>query len=943
MIPHSGVLLKMADGLVVSGWHPRYFVIRGSTLQYFTNARDARPKEIIDLNGAIVSWIGDHADQSNCIHVIPAVHRPLHVASASLEESRQWLRWLQEAADPQAYMDVALAKEASMTLPQDPPRSSVPSCPGLDIPKDISHKFIEAAHAMQQAVAAVDSGSVSSDLGLSLVDVRSGVSTYSPIKNAKLIGPLVLALVGFLLMAAALLLRDTTVTVLVTALALVYGYRTNREMSQSGHKRKSSSKAAHSFTISTVSIPSLVPLGGLNWLLDGTRMGMWIPGSVSTFTNRNPSSSSDELVVVTPVSVFVADRVWWDVDGAVVCVLAVSSPGVYHGWCIRRTETGSLVIYIQNGKFGSGNILTGFSAIVALYGNHEGEGVPRLVSGEWKRGLAGVLERDKKGKKNHESLLLPILKGITRLSLSSRDIGFSGSVSPLAGISSLFGSVGHVSAPGPLTSLLIFEAILNAMVPAAKLLGGSVQWTKQHPIAGSTQLCWVGPAQAHWEVSDSSRKNTGLWAISNVGISGPRWSIRGKDFKYAIFGGDRVMKIAFSGCLEIREEEKIWKISLPSLLVGFNGSVVWEGLLRVSTESDSVVGKIMNGSIIGSVMNGSGQKTGNIHGHWLEHLYVDTTLLWTAGLVESNVVTMTPPGESEVAPPLTISHPPVPRMSSADEAAFEVIEVLRAQIPQLAQPRFSDQYLYRFARARHFKIEDTKKMVLAHIEWLEEHQVDSLMSSFEYPELPQVKAAFPHGYHGVDKHGRPIYISRLAKTNQDAMFQVTTWERFIKFWIHSYEDLIWKKIPACEAKGGKNPVNPNLPVPSSLCALQTLTILDVKGIGISQLSSKVREFISITSKLASDNYPEILGTMYIVNSPSMFPAIWGGIKSMIDPGTREKIHVVKSSQTKDKLLEIISPYQLPFFLGGDCKCAEGTVGDDTDFGCLSSDKGPWNM
>jgi hypothetical protein len=286
-------------------------------------------------------------------------------------------------------------------------------------------------------------------------------------------------------------------------------------------------------------------------------------------------------------------------------------------------------------------------------------------------------------------------------------------------------------------------------------------------------------------------------------------------------------------------------------------------------------------------------------------------------------------------------------MSSADEEASYFIQSLRSKLHAELEKfpnRFSDQYLFRFSKARNFDLVQTSAMLKQHIAWAEHHQIQHSLS-FVYPELSLVQQAFPHGYHGIDKWGRPVYISRLAKTNQEALFMATNWERFTKYWIQSYEGLILKKIPECEKLGFKNPHLPGLPPPSSLAPLQTLTILDIKGIGLSQLNSRVREFISVTSKIASENYPEILGAMYIVNSPTVFPMIWNAIKGMIDPGTRAKTHVINAKHTKEKLLEVIAPDQLPFFLGGACKCLPNDPsheGEDSDFGCLSSNKGPWN-
>jgi hypothetical protein len=120
-----------------------------------------------------------------------------------------------------------------------------------------------------------------------------------------------------------------------------------------------------------------------------------------------------------------------------------------------------------------------------------------------------------------------------------------------------------------------------------------------------------------------------------------------------------------------------------------------------------------------------------------------------------------------------------------------------------------------------------------------------------------------------------------------------------------------------------------------------VTIVDLKGVGLGHFTAKAREFLAVTSKISSNNYPEILGSMYVVNTPGIFPMIWNQVKSILDPGTRAKIHLINSKQTREKLLEVIDADQLPCFLGGDCKCDANAGGDDTDYGCLSSDRGPW--
>ncbi|KAK1302510.1 hypothetical protein QJS10_CPB12g00052 [Acorus calamus] len=86
-------------------------------------------------------------------------------------------------------------------------------------------------------------------------------------------------------------------------------------------------------------------------------------------------------------------------------------------------------------------------------------------------------------------------------------------------------------------------------------------------------------------------------------------------------------------------------------------------------------------------------------------------------------------------------------------------------------------------------------------------------------------------------------------------------------------------------------------------------------------------------KIDSDNYPETLGRMFIVNAGPGFRLIWNAVKSFLDPKTTSKIHVL-GAKYQSKLLEIINASELPEFLGGTCTCSD-------QGGCLRSDKGPW--
>ena len=71
------------------------------------------------------------------------------------------------------------------------------------------------------------------------------------------------------------------------------------------------------------------------------------------------------------------------------------------------------------------------------------------------------------------------------------------------------------------------------------------------------------------------------------------------------------------------------------------------------------------------------------------------------------------------------------------------------------------------------------------------------------------------------------------------------------------------------------------------------------------LSKQVYNFVQLASKVAQENYPEILGKMFIINAPMLFSGVWAVIKPWIDEKTRNKITIIGSG-FKEKLLEIVS-------------------------------------
>ncbi|KAJ6752549.1 hypothetical protein OIU85_002918 [Salix viminalis] len=240
----------------------------------------------------------------------------------------------------------------------------------------------------------------------------------------------------------------------------------------------------------------------------------------------------------------------------------------------------------------------------------------------------------------------------------------------------------------------------------------------------------------------------------------------------------------------------------------------------------------------------------------------------------------------------------------------------------LLPPGHDDYHtLLRFLKAREFNIDKTIKMWQEMLNWRKEYGTDSILEDFEFDELEEVLQFYPHGYHGVDKEGRPVYIERLGKAHPSKLMRITTIERYLKYHVQEFERAIQEKFSACSVASKRR-----------ICS--TTTILDVQGLGIKNFTRTSATLLGAMTKIDSNYYPETLHRMFIVNAgPGFKKMLWPAAQKFLDAQTIAKIQVLEP-RSLPKLLEVIESNQLPDFLGGSCSCSAG--------GCLRSSKGPWN-
>ncbi|XP_047312983.1 phosphatidylinositol/phosphatidylcholine transfer protein SFH9 [Impatiens glandulifera] len=259
-----------------------------------------------------------------------------------------------------------------------------------------------------------------------------------------------------------------------------------------------------------------------------------------------------------------------------------------------------------------------------------------------------------------------------------------------------------------------------------------------------------------------------------------------------------------------------------------------------------------------------------------------------------------------------------------DEKEEEAVNAFRQELMAnyLLLSRHDDYHtMLRFLKARKFDLDKSIQMWADMLNWRKENRVDTIIQDFIYEEREEVQKYYPHGYHGIDKEGRPVYIERLGKVEPSKLMNVTTVDRFLKYHVQGFEKTFAEKFPACSVMAKRH-------------IYSTTTILDVHGVNWMTFGKVAHDLIMRMQKIDGDNYPETLNQMYIVNSGNGFKLLWNTIKSFLDPRTTAKIHVL-GKQFQSKLLEVIDSSELPDFLGGTCHCPH-------EGGCLGSNKGPWN-
>jgi phosphatidylinositol/phosphatidylcholine transfer protein len=189
----------------------------------------------------------------------------------------------------------------------------------------------------------------------------------------------------------------------------------------------------------------------------------------------------------------------------------------------------------------------------------------------------------------------------------------------------------------------------------------------------------------------------------------------------------------------------------------------------------------------------------------------------------------------------------------------------------------------------------------------------------EFPHYDRLIKCYPHNiHHKTDKKGQPLSLERIGHTDPAALTKLLTLEQLLEYQFYHLENKAALVARLSRERG---------------VVMRVSKVLDLSGLGIRALHRQGLSYLQTCIRMGQDNYPEMLGNLYIINAPWLFKSLWAIVKPWLEPATLEKITVLGADYAT-VLRERIDPNDLPDWAGGECTdCKDGCVVDiDPDTG-----------
>lgn len=197
------------------------------------------------------------------------------------------------------------------------------------------------------------------------------------------------------------------------------------------------------------------------------------------------------------------------------------------------------------------------------------------------------------------------------------------------------------------------------------------------------------------------------------------------------------------------------------------------------------------------------------------------------------------------------------------------------------------------------------------LQWRVDNGVNYLLR-VPHRDFDVIKKYYPHYFHFKDLQGRPVYWELVGKIDMTSLKKSGATLQTLLVHYMTVNEYLWEYI--CPSEDGRS-----------------LTIIDLKGTTIKQLTGDVLSFIRLTNSFIGQHYPEKAGNIILLNVPLVFNSAWKIIKGFIDPTTAKKIIFAKKSEVTKILQKYIPIENIPVEYGGKCTVPFGESPEEQGF------------
>lgn len=158
----------------------------------------------------------------------------------------------------------------------------------------------------------------------------------------------------------------------------------------------------------------------------------------------------------------------------------------------------------------------------------------------------------------------------------------------------------------------------------------------------------------------------------------------------------------------------------------------------------------------------------------------------------------------------------------------------------------------------------------ATLEWRRDNEIDTLLEWFPASDVgKQILAYWPTQEMGIAPNGMPVVCEQMTLLDPSVLLAAFDGEDLLDFHFFIME----RGLLRCERAG----------------VAGEMVIQNLAGLGMHHLHQPALDLAKRMLALDSAHYPESLGALFVIHSPSLFPFIYRMLQPFIDPRTKEKI------------------------------------------------------